>query len=102
VAPGHAVIDDSSQYKGPHYLSPFPRDLDGCLIKGVHVFVPRFKEIGDWGGDLLLEIEVISCRIRNRGRPGNAEGASVRLTNSSEALLTRSHPVVVVVMFVVI
>jgi len=77
MAPGHGVIDDNSQDKGPPDLSPLPRDLDGCLIKGVRVFVPWSREIGDWGGDPLLEIEVISCRIRNRGRPGNAEGARV-------------------------
>jgi len=98
MAPGHGLIDDSSQDKNPPPpdLSLLPRDLDGCPIKGVRVFVPRSREIGDWGGDPLREIEVISCR------PSNAEGAKVRLTNSPGALLTRRSPVGVVVMFVVI
>jgi len=102
MAPGHGVIDDNSQDKKPPDHIPLPRDLDGCPIKEVRVFVPRSREIGDWGGDPLLKIEVISCRIRNIARPSNAERARVRPTNSPGALLTRSRPVGVVVMFLVI
>jgi len=119
LAPGHGWIDDSKGRR-PLALSPSHRDLDGRLVRVVHVFrshsrkanghqgkaalafVPRPREIqatGDRDGVRRQEIVMASHRSSSRTRRNSADGAKAQLTSSLLVLPIRRHPDAVVAMF---
>ena len=102
ITPGRGWIDDS-QGKRPLALSPRHRDLDGRLVRAVHVFrrhsrktnghqgkaahafVPRPREIqatGDRDGVRCQEIVMDSHQSSSRTRRDSADGARAQLTSS--------------------